>query len=273
MSTYPFSLLRVEVDARRGEVVNVGIAVFLEDRLDVRMNPAGSKLRALDPNYDATHLANLDEWLQEVDSMLFGASAERRHRNLAVNGGLEIGPLAHFQLPTAAAYEGRVERLMDDLVYAPPLRGPQRTLLSRLETQLRKDFSKRGLFSANAEDIEHHKIVARYPVSTEEKLTADFALRNGTLHVFATVDLRGKPDTVKYAKFSATAVKAITLDRAGKTRNARPFAIIAAPESVLELAHPHINILNDYSERVFNIHSLEGHQALMAHVAEAATVD
>ena len=54
-AVYDYAILRVSPDARRGESVNVGVAVFLPHRLDVRILPSLAKVAALAPGFELDH--------------------------------------------------------------------------------------------------------------------------------------------------------------------------------------------------------------------------
>lgn len=274
MHAFPYSILRLEPDPQRGEQVNVGLVVFLEDRLDVHLIPQPYKVKALDPNFDPAALKGLKSFLSEMDIPQVAEShadnAEARRAFLANMPGATLSRLGFFSLPHIAAYDEKINQLMRELVLPPPRASEGSVRYSRLESQIRSDLRKQGLFSLELDDIHKHKVVPRYPIEGQENLVADFAMRNGVLHVCAALDLRGKEETIRLDKFRQGAVKAITLDRARKTeKGCKTFAVIAAPEDILHIAQPHIAMLHDYSHQVFNLMDAEGADGFYRYIREA----
>lgn len=53
---------------------------------------------------------------------------------------------------------------------------------------MRDHFKAGGLWSRKHEDINNHRVVEQYPVSLENGIVADFALRNGVMHITETID-------------------------------------------------------------------------------------
>ena len=70
---FKYAVLRAIPDPRRGEVVNIGLAIFHEQTVDVRMAPTLSKVLALDPGIDIYQYQNLPDaiaqWTSRFDSV------------------------------------------------------------------------------------------------------------------------------------------------------------------------------------------------------------
>ena len=62
---YQYSVLRVIPNKRRGECVNVGLVVFFNNKIDVRVLPSLNKVRAIDGKVDLSQIFELPELLNE----------------------------------------------------------------------------------------------------------------------------------------------------------------------------------------------------------------
>ena len=61
MTRYEYSVIRYMPDRLRGEVVNIGILLFHENRVDARILPDLRKAKAINPNVDLEELYKLPE--------------------------------------------------------------------------------------------------------------------------------------------------------------------------------------------------------------------
>lgn len=271
MVSYPYSVLRIEPDPIRGESINMGVVVALHTGLDVRFANSTYKLRVLHPLFDTKALTELAELLKQMDSMLRASEnapgPDERLRALSQLGLCNLSQPGYFSA-AKGAYEAELKSLMDEMVNPPTAiaQGTQR--FSRLESQIKKDFRKRGLLSEEPDGINDRRVVHRYPILPDENLVADFAYRSDHMIVVAAVDFRAKPETLRVDKHKQTAVKSIMLDRATALFQAKPMALIAANEEQLELASHSIKMLNDYADQVFNILIPDENKAFFEHFSK-----
>lgn len=251
-STHHYAILRVVPDPTRGERVNVGIVVFLEDRMDIRISPSLHKVRVLDPRVDIDNLYNLPATLNEAVAP--DSSVEERHRFLRSIGLVELTELGWFRVDQHDDYEKQIERIINNVVKTPSRPRTNIPRATRLETSVKNMFKARGLLGKSLSDIENHQVVYKYPVDLDENLYADFALRNGHWHITETLDLRGDAKKKKTDKLKLTALKAITLDRAMKKLEGTPVPLVvyAADADAEDAISPHINLISDYTERAYN---------------------
>jgi len=84
---------------------------------------------------------------------------------------------------------------------------------NKLTRQLKDWFKQAKVMGRNMDDLSHSRIVEQYPVSVESDVYADFAYKNGHLHVIETLDLRGADHMTPGLRNNA-AFKSITLDMA-----------------------------------------------------------
>lgn len=246
--TYQYSIIRLSPDPLRGEIVNIGIIVFRPGALDIRLIENFSKVKILNPDIDTASIIEHQNAIAKAIGELDADTAIS-----VVNGmnTVQLSPPGTFIADTEKTYEKRIESIMKDLVI--PRVKKARPRHTTMISKLKNDFRRMKLLGTNPEDIKRHRVVANYPIAADEKLYADFALKNGQWHITETLDLRGKPDTIKGDKYKQAAVRAITLERAAKRlQDCVPIIIYAADEIALELANYHINLLTDSAEMAFN---------------------
>lgn len=268
-TTFRYSVLRWTPDPRRGERLNIGLVVMLADALDVRLLASLHKVRAIQPGCDIEALRHLPQQLQELRP--FVETLEQMGEMLGAAAGASLSSPGWFScLP--GDYEEQVLKLMRRLVEPPPSPSKRSNVDSSLRRSVRDAFHKRGLLAIGIDDTDSHKVLSDYPISSEENLYADFALKNSNWHVAETIDFRAKPDTLRGDKFKQAALKAVTLDRSMKVlQNCLPIVVYAATDKDLEHVHPHIALLSQYAQRTFNYLDPDDSIRFMEHFQRAAT--
>lgn len=111
--SFDFSIVRICPDARRGEIINIGICVYLEDRLDVRVLPSMRKAQALHGEIDIQSLYELPDhlngWISDIKS------TKERYELLREFGMIMLSEPGLF-LADESEYETTVSELMAKLV-------------------------------------------------------------------------------------------------------------------------------------------------------------
>lgn len=196
-ASYKFTLLKLSPSDARGEVLNVGLAVFGPDGLDVRVGRRLEKTRSISAAIDYSELRGLLNNLRLVDSRLRDQgidSAEDRLEKLST-----IRPLSFSEAPgnfvaeSPSAYEDRIEAILKAMVDAEPMPAKIKQKRSRLLTQLKTSFRQERVLARKDEDLSSHRIVPRFEL--DEGLTADLVLKNGAYHVVETVDASTDDDS------------------------------------------------------------------------------
>jgi hypothetical protein len=241
---YSYTVLMAVPDARRGERVNIGICVFLADRLDVRISDA-AKVRAI-AGGDWQRYAS--EFAARVGS-LFGAgesAADMVARFSLIEPVIQFSELSWFTVEEAGQYESRVTDILTTLVSRPKETRPRKA--TRINTEIAKEFQRTKALAAGEETIEDHKVVRDYDISVDEDLRADFVVKNGMYHVTATLDLRREN-----VHISQAAWKAVVLLKAREVFSAqtRTLGVYAMAPGATQF-RSHVEILRDYSDRIFN---------------------
>jgi len=194
-----YSLVRFQPDTTRQEVVNVGTVVFAEKGPRLTMATNLGKLTSLDPNLDLARVYARGSQLQAVLNALWGigATVEEITCRCSVGTGLTLSPTGMVRVDGVGNLELVVEELQRDFVAVPVRRRATQSRVSRLHTEMRTLFKQAGMLGKDPSDIDKHKVVPSFPIDPEVGLFAEFALRNGRLHVTETVDFRTATTTIK----------------------------------------------------------------------------
>lgn len=242
--TFEYAILMAEPDPRRGERVNVGLVVFLPDRIDVRFSDL-AKVRALAAGDWAEYIKDANRRLMSLFLPDQQPHALMRRFSL-LEPIIRFSDLGWFSIERPEQYEERVKSILATLVNRPkPGARPKST---RINTEIAREFRRTKVLARPDEGIGDHRVVRDFYVSEEEELKADFLVRNGIYHVTATLDLRRASNDISQAT-----LKAVVLDKARQVFGAgsRRFGVYAAPPAVTE-TRPHIAILRDYADETFN---------------------
>lgn len=187
--SYKFSLLAFDAPEPRNERLNIGLVVFRDGSLDVRLLRSLRKLSALSLAFDEESIRVAAQNLSRLDSQLSdpGDAPEERLAQLQAMSPFRLSPLAQFGAPTAAFYEDEIALILRTFVEPEPApRTPVRGKATALTAALRKTFQSDRILAAKGEGLEAHRVVSN--VELAAGLVADFVLENGAMHVFETVD-------------------------------------------------------------------------------------
>lgn len=243
----------------RTEHVNIGIVVFLpHGEVRVHLGQDLKKLRAIDPQ---TNLETARSWEQSLPLMLQGKSTEEAVRFLSNFGQWSLSSqLGRFSYRDDSDYLHRVQMALHSLVSTPPRPGRERGDMSRLHMDLKNTFLAKGWLGKN---IGNHEIVERHPLGP--MTTAEFALRNGVLHVIESLDLRSNNLS---AKRNDARSKALTLDMAKRHEaTASRYCVVAGIDS--PLINDAKGLLGQYSDEVYTWESVTEMNALMERLGRA----
>jgi hypothetical protein len=254
--SFEYAVLRFCPDERRGETVNIGIVVFVDGHLDIRLTSSFTKAQALYPNLS---FDGLQTFPGRINNLLTGiSSVKKQHALLRDFGPITVSELGCFEVFLADQYEAQIDRLFEDFVIPPRAKARPRAKPSQLKLKVSNIFKSAGLLGKTPSEINAHKVVPGFPVSIEENLFADFAFKNGIYRFAEVVDLCVSPTTLP-DKFKECCEKAISLDMAKRkfgSESAR-LVLFSAPEQYSPLVDSSLNLLQDYATRVLNANSEE----------------
>jgi hypothetical protein len=214
---YHFAVLRVMPNAMRGERFNIGLAVFHPDQsVSLHLDVSRERLKALDPNLS---VIKWDLWATQARDLLEQLPYEARLNWLKtaftpITADAELG---WFRAANDQEVRDNIESLLKRLVSRPRrliraerTKGSQPT---RLQSQLKNWFKAQHILGKSMDDLAKNRIVEEYPVSIDTDSYADFAFKNGALHIIETMDLRGVDHLTARLRNQA-AFKSIVLDQA-----------------------------------------------------------
>lgn len=241
-----FSLLRYQPDMQRQEVVNVGVVVFAASGPLVSLATNQGKLLALDPNFRITRLYSQGERLQKALRSLWeeNPSTDELVRMFGAGGSLSLSSTGMLDA-RGRSVESIVKELQHDLVLAPVRTRTRERQPSRLHTELRQLFKQGGILGSKPDDISRHLVVPNFPIDPEIGLFAEFALRNGKLHVTETIDFRTSTLSAKKQEAQAkTLILVEALERLGAT-DLRRYVVVTGASSQVQAS---MNLLERYSD-------------------------
>jgi len=267
-ATYQYSLIRAVPDRRRGEWVNVGVVVFRPGGLDVRVIDNLTKLRMLCPELDSQAIKQLPEFWEAMCAGM--QDANDCHALLANTPLVHPSPMAQF-LASEESYQDAVKRIMRDLVDPPP-QPRQRSSESKVQTMLKGMFKDAHILGDGPADIDRHRVVPHFPIDSSSGMLADFALKNGSMHITQVIDFRVKVDQLKAAKRGEAGLKAMGLVTAEKVykKGVVPMVVYAANPATLDIVQPSLNLLHQHAEHVFDINNPNDSAAYMQRMRVAA---
>ena len=185
--SFKFSVLQADPDRRRGERVNVGIVVFLEDRLDVRM-PELRKLTMLTGHkWDeiaeayATQLTKGFDRNRSAQELLSGISF--------VSQIFEASEVGTLTVHSDAEDQDRVNSILQHLVKKPSLTKADKQ--QKINSEISKMLKRAEVLATKGQTIDDHKVVKRFIISPDKEIVADFAYKGKKLKIVSTLDMRG----------------------------------------------------------------------------------
>jgi hypothetical protein len=265
--SFKYSVLRVIPDSRRGECVNVGLVVFLDDAVDVRVLSSLAKVAALNGAVDLEELRTLpstiSEWVPAGD-------IESRHASLRNLGVVSVTELGQFETDGSPdSYDAAVRRLMKALVTPIPAETRLVPPNTRIVTTLKAKFRANRVLGSGVDDITKHLVVPNYPIDEDEGLFADFVVKNGAYHITETADLRAASasniDRVRIASLAA-----IKLDRARQMfgKSTKRFVVYASRRGAPAQAE---NLIGQYADAIFHLDSKKEMASYMERIMNAAS--
>jgi hypothetical protein len=243
---YRYAILTAVPDAKRGERVNVGIAIFVNGDMDIRFSGV-AKLTAISGGEWSSYVSDLRDRMKSI----FVPNEEPTQfvsRYAALEQWIQFSDVSWFSANTTEEYENRIDQIIAAFIRRPREERAEKLRSTKINTEIAAVFRRAKVLATKGETIEDHKIVRDYYISKDEELRADFVHKNGTFHVTATLDLRRPAVDLGHA-----ALKAIVLDKAPESLpgGAQKYAVYAV-EPGSQQFRPHVELLHDYSDNAFN---------------------
>lgn len=212
--SHSFAVLRLSPSGARGERLNIGVLVFGEDGLEVRLAHRLDKVRAISSAVDQRTLRALASRLEQIDAdgRLSGVdNPSARRKAIERVGPLSLSELGSFTSLNDIEYQYRLDSVLKALVEPEPAPKSFRPRKSKLLTELKAAFRLEKVLARRDENLLSHRIVSNLELA--KGLVADLALRNGAMHVIETVDVSSDEVSPRKA-VSDVAVAALVLEQA-----------------------------------------------------------
>lgn len=269
MSIAEYSLLLLNPSIERLDTVVVG-AIFRTAVWDVRVTTSVSKIKAVNPAYPESKLLQTVALVKEL------AVNKNTLQDLRIGfeggrWGISVdGFVGSFTYASEAEYHLQVAAVLAESVNPPSLAQSHPVPVSRrrnvVRRNLRAHFKARGLWSRQDSDIYQHKIVEQYPISPESGLIAEFALRNGVMHITETVDFEVQSLVGKRLLAQA---KTLVLSESARVFGASTRRYVVVAGSTREDARQSMNLLRDHAE-VFALESTSDMTTYVDAISSAA---
>jgi Protein of unknown function (DUF3037) len=267
---FRYAIIRLVPFAHRGEALNVGIVVFRDDKLDVRLSASPSLL-----DYFGVQPSSLD-WIVEsfahADDQT--KSVSERAADISQFSGITLSEIGWFKTDEESQYDVRISEIISEYVDKPK-KSKGRREQSNLSRDLKKIFMEYRLFSNRIEDIERHKIIANMPVGPSGKLHVDFLLKNGAYHATETLDFRRSED-VGPAELKNAALANVTFQHAREVlggSTTKCYLVYAASSLVEAAVSPALEIAQKDTSASFNFESRDDKARYLETILAAAGVN
>ncbi|MEN9923956.1 MAG: hypothetical protein RL268_82 [Pseudomonadota bacterium] len=267
-----YSLVRYQPHVTRHEVVNIGVVLFTPQGPELHLASQLNKLTALDPNLSLQQVHDQVESMRETLTLLHRSGMEPEQATAFLSKGM-AGPSCMpcgMLDPEGRSLDDLAQELLQELVLPPTRKRVtvSKTSSSRLHTELRQLFQRAGMLGKEPSDIARHKVVPHFPIDPDVGLFAEFALRNGRLHVTETVDFTVKDVAAKKREAeSKTLVLLQALETVGQSDLRRHVVVSGAQ---VKAAQASIALLSRHADDVFVRESQADWRRYMDLMSEAA---
>jgi hypothetical protein len=212
--SHRFSIVRLAPGDIRDEQVNLGIAVFSDDDIEVRLPARLEKARLISAALDRSMIRELTTAIvsRDIEARASGVSgAEGRANAIGRIGPLSLSKLGTFTCVNDEQYESRIGAIMRSMVEPEAAPKVETSKKSRLLTELKKVLRQERILAKKEENLGSHRFVPNLVLA--EGLVADLALKNGAMHIIETVDVSSEEATSRRA-VADIAVSALVLEQA-----------------------------------------------------------
>jgi hypothetical protein len=254
---YEFAIVRIAPDDARDERINIGLAIFQNDRLDLRISAKPQKIRAISGALSAASVHQAAALLEAIDAATRASGlveVDHRYEALSRVGVLSLSSRGQFVAQDAAVYDARVASLIRN--YVDPEVAPKelKEKRSRLLTKVKKSLRQERILALKDEGLDSHRVVPQLVIA--DGLVADLALKNSVMHVVETVDASHEGDSLGKV-IGEVAVSSLVLQRATMNfgPDTKPRLVYAASAGIETHVAPSLEVVVKQGVRLFNWNS------------------
>lgn len=185
-----FSVIQFVAHPIRNERINIGIVIFGDDGIDVRVSKRLERVRSLSGAVDIEQIRQSVLGLRDIDAharSIGEISEDERLESFSSFSSFDFSSMGTFDAQSSFDYENAIASLLQKLVEPEP--APARAAKarsSRLLSTLKKALRQERILARKDETIDSHRVVSNYQIV--EGLAANLVLKNGAMHVFEAVD-------------------------------------------------------------------------------------
>lgn len=251
-----YCVIELYPNRERLEIITVGILVRFENKWDVRVLSDLKKIIALNPLYPTDGIISMATTMKSLLAD-FNSFEDARKFLLKMGGSPGLQEfVGQFPASSEQQFNNEIEWLLSELVLPPCIHQESHKPAlgqNRLRTRLRRQFKNRHLLAARGDKIDDHKVIEKFPIAANQGLFAEFALKNGVMHITETVDFEVGESSKRHKIIEAQA-KTLILSAAKQHlgNNTKTYVVVAG--SNRNTAKPSINLLSDYAD-VFALES------------------
>jgi len=272
---YNYAVIQFVAHPARNERLNLGLAIFGEQGLDVRTAKHLEKLKAISAALDPESVRAAVLGLPDIDAYALRqgvTGAVERLSELSLLAPVSFSELGQFAAPDPAIYEQSIANLLAKLVEPEP--APAKVLKkrpSRLLGTVKSALKIRRVLAKKGEGLDAHRVVTHHEIA--EGLTADMLLKNGAFHVIEVVDASGDEAPIKRA-ISSIAISALVFEQArmtfgsGETQAQLIYQASATNERALT---PSLLAAEHQGASLINWESVEQRSKFMSHLVALAS--
>lgn len=268
-----YAIARLNAHPARGERLNLGLLIFDENGLDIRIGRRLEKVRAistaLDPNEireRLLELASIDELLRS-QGILEGSARRNALNDL---GFVDLSETAEIDSSNAAIYETMIQSLMVNIIEPEQSKVKAAPKRSRLLSVVKDALKRERILAREGDDLSQHRVVPN--VQLAEGLVADLVLKNGSMHVVETIDA-SSPDLSPRKIVTDIALSALILEQArisyGNTET-KAKLIYDASSSMEAIAMPSLNAAAHQGADLINWRSRDDQLRFLTHLSSLA---
>jgi hypothetical protein len=250
-----FTIIRYLPDPISEEAINVGVAVFGEEKPRFRFISDWTRARQFGGE-STEFLERFARQLTNPQQSIFaeaGALDEEHLRQVLGKWHNSV----QFTAPRASL---RDQSTLLDEVAASFLRdGTKRELAprgSRLNTEVRGLFRKMKVLATTPSEVKKHRVVTDFQINKKTGLYAEFVAKNGAYHVIETIDYRSAVPTAK-AKFYETGAKALVLSEAKAKlgKGTKTYVVYSARSGDRSALRENLALLEQHTDNIYNFES------------------
>lgn len=195
-NTYSYCILQFRPCDLRDEATNVGLVVFKEDGVDVRIVRSHSKLRALVTGIDDDLLPgavrDIHTWASKATTLSARYAAIRRL------GYFRCSPLGTFSANSEIEYSKVVRGLFEEWVKPLPTLPEPTDRVELVFNKLRRRLDEMRVLTSKPEDVDYGMVMPRFPIDPQSRIFVDYAYRSSEgLNLIETVNLAAPVDRLK----------------------------------------------------------------------------